>query len=607
MSAKTIDVEVDILQFEKDIVEPVMNSLPVRKNPSIQDFESGLFALQETSKFENSFADVIGFPQNQGVPWSEQLSNSTTMFINLRWYLISNFRQFLNELYAEIGLVQTICDVPVDDALRGGIEVKSSQLDGEEVKKLLSHMDHCDDINTAGQGGKWNRLFGGAGIMVLVGDQDPTTPLDIEAIGPDSDVNFRAVDMWELYWDLQNTQGFDPAVQSYKFEYYSYYGEQVHKSRVFTLTGITPPSFIRPRLRGWGLSVVETLVRSINQYLKANDLTFEVLDEFKLDVYKIKDLASIMMGGPDSEAVVQRRVRMMNWLKNYQNAIVMDSLDDYDHKQLSFSGLAEAQSGIRMQVASDMRMPQTKLFGLSATGFNSGEDEIEVYNSMVESQVRNKLKYPILKIVEIRCQELFGFVPDDLMISFKPLREMSAEQQETVKTQKFARLMQAYQSGAITHRFFVEASNQGNLFDVEIGEEDILDGFMSDNIGDIDGSQDDEEGSGADQPVSEGTPKERKRLSGKNPSQGKPKAAGSDKQRIVRDPKESKVKNSAAFDFASYRADGGDGWIDARRERFFDHPKDVGLWSKAEEIAKRAGHDKWQFKVWIYKKKGGQF
>ena len=50
------------------------------------------------------------------------------------------------------------------------------------------------------------------------------------------------------------------------------------------MKGLTAPSFLRPRLRGWGFSVVEKLVRSINQYIKATDLGFEVLDEFKLDV-----------------------------------------------------------------------------------------------------------------------------------------------------------------------------------------------------------------------------------------------------------------------------------------------------------------------------------
>src|SRR5271166_207225 len=63
----------------------------------------------------------FGFPGNQGSPFTQPVSSSTPLFTNLRWYFVSNLRQVLSQIYVEIGLVQTIVDVPVDDALRGGI------------------------------------------------------------------------------------------------------------------------------------------------------------------------------------------------------------------------------------------------------------------------------------------------------------------------------------------------------------------------------------------------------------------------------------------------------------------------------------------------------
>src|SRR5208283_5766536 len=101
--------------------------------------------------------------------------------------------------------------------------------------------------------------------------------------------------------------------------------------------------------------------------------------------------------------------------------------------------------GIRMQIASDMRMPLTKVFGISAAGFSSGEDDIENYNSMVESSIRQKGKFDIIKMIKLRCQKMYGFVPDDITIEFKPLRVLSSEQEENVKNAKHARLMQTVQ------------------------------------------------------------------------------------------------------------------------------------------------------------------
>lgn len=432
---------------------------------------------------ENGFADAIGFGQQfppvpSGIPGSvsamQPIEDTATAFENLRWYLVSNFRQLLSQLYVEIGLVKTIVNVPVDDALRGGVLIKSKQLDEEEISLLRKNADRDGDIITAGWGAKWNRLFGGAGIVIMVSDQDPEEPLDIAAIQKGTEVTFRAVDMWELFWDKQNLEGFNPAVQEEEFEHYNYYGESLHKSRVIKIQGLEAPSFIRPRLRGWGLSVVEDLIRSMNQYLKSTDLSFEVLDEFKLDVYKIKNLVNIL-ASPTGTTKVKERVQMANWQKNYQNALVMDSEDDFDHKQLSFSGLADAQKEIRMQVAADMRMPITKLFGTSVSGgFATDQNDMENYNAMVESDVRAKIKYPILQMLEIKCQVLFGYIPDDLEIEFHPLRELTAVDQETVKTQKFQRIEAARQGGNITQEEYRDACNKGALFDIELDNSDSV-------------------------------------------------------------------------------------------------------------------------------------
>lgn len=433
--------------------------------------ESQEDALQN-SNFSAAFGpgDFGTYPANQGVPWSAQVSNVTTIFRNLRWYLVSNMRQPLSEAFSEIGLIQTIVQVPVDDALRGGFKIKSKQLEEDQVKQLQISFKRDGDLETVSEAGYWMRLFGGAGV-VIVSDQKSDEPLNVEAINKETPLTFVPCDMWELFWSFQNTSEFSQIIDGNplgQVQTYNYYGQMVDKSRVLTLVGMKAPSFVRPRLRGWGLSVVERLVRSINQYLKATDLGFEVLDEFKIDVYKLKGLATTLASPTGRQKAVER-TQTMNYLKNYQNALVMDAEDDFDHKQLSFAGLAEVMEGIRMQVASDMRMPITKLFGTSASkGFSTDQNDMEVYNSMVEGEVRSKLEPIILKMLEIKCQREYGFIPDDLEIEFRPLRELSAEQVETVKTSKFARLIQAKQAGEITRFEFREGCNAEDLLPITL-------------------------------------------------------------------------------------------------------------------------------------------
>lgn len=398
-----------------------------------------------------------------------QVAQTDSMFFNMRFYLVSNMRQPLSEAYAEIGLVQTVVDVPVEDAFRGGVEVQSKQISPEQIENIQVWLERKQIISKhVTDAHKWNRLYGGAGIIILT-DQDPEEPLNMESLTKESDLSFKAVDMWELFYDKQNAEGYNPAIQMEAFEFYNYYGTKIHKSRVMPLKGITPPSFIKPRLRGWGLSVVETLVAPLNQYLKTRNVCFEVMDEFKVDYYKIEGLAATLLT-PIGKNKIQNRVADMNMMKNYQNAVTMDSKDSFETKQLSFAGLADIPKENRMDIASTLRMPMSKVFGISASGFNSGEDDIENYNAMIESSIRSSAKFEILKMIELYCQCEFGVVPDDLKIIFKPLRVLSSIDEETIKTQKFARLIQAKQAGLMTTEEFKQACNKDNLLGIQVDD-----------------------------------------------------------------------------------------------------------------------------------------
>lgn len=419
------------------------------------------------------FGQALGLVDSFGLNrFGEQVESPETLFQNLRYYLVSNYRLQLSQAYAELGLIQTVIDIPVDDAFKGGVDIKTKQLDEEQIRELSIAMDRDDDLNTIARAKKWTRLFGGGGVIILVKDQDPETPLDLATITKDSRLEFRSCDMWELFFSLINKADeaeADPSFQTINVEYYNYYGKRIHHTRVLPLKGRIAPSFIRPRLRGWGLSEVEILIRSINQYLKATNVGFEVLDEFKIDYYMLKGLVNSLVN-PDGFAQVQKRLQLMNMTKNYKNAVVLGDEDKWEQKQLSFAGLAETMTGIRQQVCADMRMPASKLFGQS---FNAGlgnhdQNDMENYNAMVESQVRLPVKAAVLKVIEIKCQALFGFIPDDLEINFKPLRVLTAVDEENVKTQKCNRLVQLFQSSAITLEELRDAANKGSLVDVHL-------------------------------------------------------------------------------------------------------------------------------------------
>lgn len=473
--------------------------------------EAGLLEIQNSL---DTFMGIIGNQYGNGQP-SQQISQTGTLYINLRWYLISNNRQLLSQAYAEHGLIQTLIDQPVDDGFRAGFEIKSSQLSPEDITDLEVFAQETESIRAVMQSAKWARLYGG-GALIVITAEDPATPLNLNKLKEGAPFRLKSVDMWELYNTIMNVTADVDLNLDDQVEYFDYYGIKVHCSRVMIIKGKEEPSFIKPRLRGWGMSEVERMIRSINQYLKNQDVVFELLDEAKVDVYKMKGFNTALLAEGGTQKVA-KRTQMANQMKNFQSALTMDSEDEYEQKQITFSGLAEILTQIRQGVAADVKMPMTKLFGISAAGFSSGEDDIENYNSMIEGEVRNKTKFIVTQVLKICCAVRFGFVPDDLQIEWKSLRILSAKEEEEVKDFQFNRLMTAFTSGLATAQETKQGINKADLLPVQLDETTAalpaLAGF---------GSEGDEEGD--DESKTEGGARDAKQAPEGGPKSKKPQA-----------------------------------------------------------------------------------
>lgn len=377
-------------------------------------------------------------------------------------------RILLSYSFMTQGLVQTLVKQPVDDAFRGGIQISSDELSEDELSALTSalkkprrakrskafrrqlnpaaaiNLGHSD-IRVVMDVLNWARLYGGAGLIVNT-DQDFRTELDVDKIKQDSPLEFIAADRWELI--LSQTNIYDDANPTP----FNYYGLPLHRSRVVRVLGVEAPSYIRLRLQGWGMSEIERCIRAINSFVKFENLIFELIDEAKIDVYKILGFNDALLTD-DGTANVKRRVDLANRLKNFQNALAMDKEDDYMQKQITWSGLAEIWQQLRMNLSSSLKIPLNKLFGESATGFGGGQDSMENYYSIVE-QVRTDAEPVMYEVIDLRCQQMFGYVPDYSM-AWAPLRIVSGVENEEIKTKKQARTMDLFQQRLITG---VEAS-----------------------------------------------------------------------------------------------------------------------------------------------------
>ncbi|RTL04667.1 DUF1073 domain-containing protein [Candidatus Dependentiae bacterium] len=380
-------------------------------------------------------------------PW--ELNNSAS------YNLISLQYVMLSYCYVLYGPMRTLVDQPVYDAFRGGVRVKTDEVSPEELEALHREIKKLRLVKKVIEAMRWDRLYGGAGIIINT-NQDYKKPLNLNAINEKSPLEFKSANRWELAW---NGTPDDPRST------FTYYGLNINQSRVAKIVGEAPPAIVKQRLQGWGMSVIECVLREMNQYLKENNVIFELLDEAKIDVWKIKGFNAQVLSNI-AKGVTTKRIQIAQYMKNFLNSVTLDAEDDYQQKTQTFTGLPEMLEQIRIGLAAAIRMPMAKIFGLASKGFASGEDDIENYNAIVENE-REKAQEIFDVVIPVVCMKVWGFVPDDLSYDWKPLRVLSAEQEQNVITQKFNRLSTLYTQGILNPQEYCAALKQENVFTME--------------------------------------------------------------------------------------------------------------------------------------------
>ena len=395
--------------------------------------------------------------------YAPQINQTATIVKNLRRQPLTFDRPTLNYLYMENGIIRTAIDQPVDDSLRGGVDFESQQLDADDIKRLSQYFEDNGVWEVIKRTMKWARLFGGAGLVINNG-QDMATELNLDEMNEKTPLQFYDADRWEL--SMPNDKDKRPEDMGSSTQLFYYYALPLHKSRVLTVKGDAAPSLVRRMFMGWGLSEVEKMVRDLNQYIKAHDVVFELLDEAKIDVYRMEGYKTAL-ARPQGQANMASAISLTNSMKNFMNALVLDIKDEYEQKQLTFSGLAEILKEIRIGIAATLRMPVTKLFGMSSTGFNSGEDDIENYNSMIESDIRSRERVMIKGAMYVCCKKLFGEIPDDLTFKFKNLRIVTQKEEEDIKAQKQLIILNNYDRALMTAEEAMKAQRAEGLLTSE--------------------------------------------------------------------------------------------------------------------------------------------
>lgn len=398
---------------------------------------------RKTNSVNNGLSDALGLPVASngeildGSMLSRIFKSSIGGLITMHWVALTN-------AYNKNSFLQTAVNQKVEDAFKNdGLIIDTKTLDTDELEKLRTTIDEEGDIEAIIDCIRWGRLYGG-GCIIANTTQDASEPLDKKAL-KGQPLKFLATNRWQC-----TAQGVAPQLAE-KFIFTDAFtegeqklGEQiglnnveVHKSRVGIFTGTNAPYLTRTIVQGWNVSLFEGILEPIENLLGGFNVTLELLSEAKIDIFKIADLASVLMS-PGGEQQIAKRLQVATANKNYKSSLAMDVNDDYQQKQISFSGIPQLLEQLMYIFCGYLRYPVAKLFGKGASGFSSGDDDLENYNATVESEVRIPARKLIHWVVNLRCLQLFGRELPDFKPKWKPLREMTEKDLADVNSKRLA-------------------------------------------------------------------------------------------------------------------------------------------------------------------------
>lgn len=434
--------------------------------------------------YRNGLNNVLNNIRNSYM-YQPAIQNMVTNDINTRNNLLTYNRTNLSYRYATDGIFKTLIQQPIQDAMKGELQIKTDQLDEEEKEDLKDIINKKNIINTVKNLFVWNRLYGGAALIIEVANQDCGDKLRFKDIEEGADVNFYAIDRWELSGSVYET--LDQIKEAnYYDKYFYYYSNRINSERLILLKGVEAPSLIRSSLMGWGLSAAEPLIEPSNIYKNTINLIYELMSEAKIDVYKIEGLNQLLATSSqnnDNDKIVVDRLEIANRLKNYLNSIALDKEDDFIQKQLNFSGYVEILRELKLDICSAMKIPATKVWGMSASGFSTGEDDIMNYYTMIDGEIRPQLYNVLIKIIKIIAKAEYGILLTDLKVAFDDLVIIKQNDIEQSKQRQYTMFIDMYDKKLLTKKELGEALKQADIYtsQARFREEDDYSDFTSNN------------------------------------------------------------------------------------------------------------------------------
>lgn len=286
---------------------------------------------------------------------------------------------------------------------------------------------------------KWGRLFGG-GALIISDGKNSEKPLTVDGMQKGGIKYIVAVPRTMLNAS-DSTLSWDPAgdhwgqPEFYRLQVNGTMGDKarridnvrIHHTRVIRFLGNPYPDPMQTN-DPWSDSILQSVWEAIRDAGIALQSSAQLVEEAKLDVMQMENLASYLAGGEESNKRLMERMRLFKLGKSTFNLALMGGKETFDSKTVNFGSLDKVLFTFLQVVSGATDIPATRFLAQSPAGMNStGESDLRNYSALIGSKQQD-MEGELRFLDELLLKHALGSVPKSWFYEWNSIWQMSPKE-----------------------------------------------------------------------------------------------------------------------------------------------------------------------------------
>ena len=343
----------------------------------------------------------------------------------------------LNILFRDNWIAKAIIEKPANEMMKNGFKIQS-ELDPDKIDEIMRVWISTKTNKKFLQCLKWSRLYGGCLLIPMIeGQEDLSTPLDLDTIMPGQYKGCFTIDRWsgvspslELVDDISDPDFGQP-------KYYivtsapQNYSTKIHHSRVIKMIGRELPYWEEVAETYWGASELEHVYTELKKRDDTSANIAFLIFLANIRTYSMQDLGqAISMGDQEGLQRVYDTMRAMNQVMCSTGMLAIDQDDKFEEHQYTFTGINDVYESFMLDIS-------------------GAAETLQNYYDTIDEKRETYVRDPLEKLMKIITMSAIGKIPDDMTIEFNPIRRSSENEQADLAQKYTTAILDAFQSGLV--------------------------------------------------------------------------------------------------------------------------------------------------------------